>query len=349
MTPQQEADFQLLCKSINKDYGKGTMQYLNESPEISPNDIIPTGSIELDTALGIGGYRKGRIIEIYGDASTGKSTMCLQAVANAQKKGEQCVYVDVEHTFDPQYAQNLGCDLSSLVVSQPDFGEQALEIVNKCARSGAVGLVVIDSVSALTPKAELEGEITDQSVGVQARMMSKAMRMITGNANKTGCTIIFVNQIRQKIGVMFGSNKTTSGGNALKFYATQRIELIRTGSEKEGNVPIGNITKAKVVKNKVAPPFKEAEFVIVWGKGIDENHELLSLAIQDGFIEKAGAWFRYNGESIAQGKISAINWLQENPEIRSQIKKEILEMRGLQAPEETIEDKQEEAEENTEE
>lgn len=329
MSPEMKSQFDIICETINKDFGKGTIQYLNDETVIDPDNVIPTGSISLDTALGIGGYPKGRIIEIYGDASAGKSTLCLHAISNAQKKGMQCVYVDVEHTFDPKYAKSLCCDLSKLAVSQPDYGEQALQIVNRCAKSGDVGLVIVDSVAALVPKSELEGEIGDASVGTQARMMSQAMRMITGSCNRTGCTVIFTNQIRMKIGVMFGSPKVTSGGNALKFYASQRVEIIRTGSEKEGQEVIGNTTKVKVVKNKTAAPFKEAEFTIVFGKGVDETNELLTLAVEDGVVQKAGSWYKYNENNVAQGKISAINWLNENEDIKENIKEEILGLRGL--------------------
>ena len=329
MSPEQKNEFDILCSQIDKKFGKGTMQSLTAEVNIDPDNIIPTGSIALDTALGIGGYPKGRIVEIFGAESSGKSTLCLQAVANAQKQGKRCVYIDAEHTLDPLYAQNVGCDIKALTICQPDNGEQALEVVNMCTRSGQVGLIIVDSVAALVPKAELEGEITDANVAGQARMMSKAMRMITGNLNQTGCTVIFVNQIRMKIGVRFGSPKTTSGGNALKFYASQRLEIVRTGSEKEGENIVGNNTQVKVVKNKTAPPFKIAEFIIRFGKGVDTLQELVELAVEDGIMQKAGAWYKYQDKSIAQGKPAAKQWLKENEKIREEIKKQIFEGRGL--------------------
>lgn len=261
--------------------------------------------------------------------NSGKTTLCLQAVANAQASGQKCVYIDAEHALDIKYAKDIGCQIDKLTICQPDNGEQALEIVKMCAGSNQVGLIIVDSVAALVPQAELEGEIKDSNVAGQARMMSKAMRMITGTLNKTGCTVIFINQIRMKIGIMFGSPKTTTGGNALKFYASQRLEIIRTGNEKEQDKIVGNKTLVKVVKNKVAPPFKTAEFIIRFGKGVDKIDELIDLAVEDGVIEKAGAWYKYEGKPIAQGKIAAKAWLKENEEIKEKINKEIFELRGL--------------------
>lgn len=332
MSPEMKSNFDILKTQIDKKFGKGTMQSLTENPVVDPDNVIPTGSVALDSALGVGGYPQGRIIEIYGSESSGKSTLCLEAVASAQAKDLSCVYIDAEHTLDPPYAKSLGVKIEDLTICQPDNGEEALEVANMCVRSGEVGLIIVDSVAALVPKKELEGEITDQSIGAQARMMSKAMRMITGNLNKTNCTIIFVNQIRMKIGVMMGSPKTTSGGNALKFYASQRIEIVRTGSEKEGDVIVSNVTLAKVVKNKVAPPFRTAEFNITFGKGINQTQELIKLGIEDGIILQKGAWYRYPADAesnIAQGKKSMVEWLEENPEEKAKIRQEIVENRGL--------------------
>jgi recombination protein RecA len=329
MSPGMKENLDVLLGQIDKKFGKGTMQHLTDKVSVNADDIIHTGSIALDTALGIGGYPKGRIVEIYGDESVGKSTLCLQAVSEAQKKGLTCVYIDMEHALDAKYAEALGCDLSKLIISQPDYGEAALEIVNLCARSGEVDLIVVDSVAALTPKAELEGEITDNSIGVQARMMSKAMRMITGNLNKNNCTIIFTNQIRMKIGVMYGSPRTTPGGNALKFYASVRLEMYRGTPEKDGENTTGHMAKVKVVKNKMAPPLQEAEFVIAFGKGVDQTQEILDMAVKDGLIVKAGSWYKYNGESISQGRPGAVQWLDDNAETKEKIKNEIFELRGL--------------------
>jgi len=329
MSPAMKENLDVLLGQIDKKFGKGTMQHLTDKVTINGEDIIHTGSIALDTALGIGGYPKGRIIEIYGDESVGKSTLCLQAVAEAQKKGLVVIYIDMEHALDAKYATALGCNLDTLIISQPNNGEEALEIVNLCARSGEVGLIVVDSVSALVPKAELEGEITDTNVGGQARMMSKAMRMITGNLNRNDCTIIFTNQIRMKIGVMYGSPRTTSGGNALKFYASIRLEMYKGSAEKDGENTTGHLARVKVVKNKMAPPLKEAEFVINFGKGVDQTQEIIDMAVKDNLLVRAGSWYKYNGESISQGRPGAIQWLEDNPEIKEKIKNEIFELRGL--------------------
>ena len=329
MSPEMKSNFDILCAQIDKKFGKGTLMSLTAEAQTDPENVINTGSIGLNTALGVGGYPKGRIIEIFGPESSGKSTLCLQAVAQAQKKGKQCVYIDAEHSLDPLYAQNVGCDLSKLTICQPDYGEQALEVVNVLARSGEVGLIIVDSVAALTPKAELEGEITDSSIGVQARMMSKSMRMITGALNNTGCTVIFVNQIRHKIGISFGSPETTSGGNALKFYASQRLRISRTGDIKDGDKIIGNSTKVVVIKNKVAPPKRIAEFSIIYGRGIDKESELIDVAVEDGLLTKSGAWYKYEDNNIAQGKPNAIIWLNENEEIKEKLIKEVSELRGL--------------------
>jgi len=328
MNPEQINDFDVLRAQIDKKFGKGTIQSLS-ADEIEPVEVIHTGSIAVDTALGVGGYPVGRIVEIFGQESTGKSTLCLQAIVNAQKAGKRCIYIDTEHSLDVNYARNLGVDIENLAICQPDYGEQALEIVNMCAKSGTVGLIIVDSVAALTPKAELEGEVGDASVGRQALMMSKAMRMITGSLNRSDCTVIFTNQIRQKIGVMFGSPNTVSGGNALKFYASVRIELSKLQQEKEGEKIVGNKVKAKIVKNKMAPPFREGEFVIGFGKGVDQAQEILDMAIEDSLLEKSGSWFKYKGQNIGQGRLAALDWLQENEKIREEVKNEILSLRGL--------------------
>jgi recombination protein RecA len=321
---------------------------LAENPVVEPDNTIPTGSIQLDAALGIGGYRKGRIVEIYGPESSGKTTLCLHAVANAQKQGKKCAFIDAEHALDTMYAKNLGVNLEDLLVSQPVYGEQALEIAGMLARSGEIGLIIVDSVAALTPKKELEGEIGDHHVGSQARMMSQAMRVITGAVNQTGCIIMFVNQIRMKIGVMFGSPETTTGGNALKFYASQRLDIRRIGAIKEGDKVIGNRTRIKVVKNKLAPPFRTAEFDIRFGIGIDKLAELIDVAVEDDVVNKSGSWYSYKESKIGQGKANSIAFLKENETIRKEIEKEVTELRGLVYTEEKVENKDEEKKDEVE-
>jgi recombination protein RecA len=329
-----EKALDLVKGSVEKKFGKGILMKLTDEPVVDPNNIVPSGSINVDSALGIGGYRKGRIVEIYGPESSGKTTLCLHAVASAQMQDKICAFIDAEHSLDPTYAKHLGVDLDKLLVSQPDYGEQALELADMLAKSGEVGLIVIDSVAALVPQKELEGEMGDSHVGLQARMMSQAMRKLAGTVNQTGCIIIFVNQIRMKIGVMFGSPETTTGGGALKFYASQRLDIRRIGAIKRGDKIIGNRTKVKVVKNKLAPPFREAEFDIRYGIGIDQIAEILDLAVEDDVVRKAGAWYSYKDDRIGQGRENAISYLKENDDLRNAIKNEVLDLRGLGCPEE---------------
>ncbi|MBT3720507.1 recombinase RecA [archaeon] len=311
-------------KSIEKQFGKGTLVRLGDAP-VEAIEAISTGSIVIDDALGIGGIPKGRIIEIYGPESSGKTTLTLHTIAECQKAGGICAFIDAEHALDVQYAQALGVDTENLLVSQPDFGEQALEIVDTLVRSGAVDLVVIDSVAALTPKVELDGDMDDQQVGVQARLMSKALRKITGAMSKSNTTCIFINQIRMKIGMTgYGSPETTTGGNALKFYSSVRIDIRRIAALKQGEENIGNRTKVKIVKNKVAPPFKQVEFDILFGLGISREAELIDLGVKNDIVDKAGAWFSYNDSKIGQGKEKARLFLKENPEIADEINEKIL-------------------------
>ena len=309
-------------KQIEKSFGKGAVMRLGDKPEMSV-DAIPTGSLALDAALGIGGVPKGRIIEIYGPESSGKTTLALHIVAQAQKRGGEVAFVDAEHALDPDYAARIGVDIDSMLVSQPDTGEQALEITDALVRSGAIDVVVVDSVAALTPRAEIEGEMGDTFVGLQARLMSQALRKLAGNISKTNCVVIFINQLRMKIGVMYGNPETTTGGNALKFYASVRIDIRRTEAIKNGNEIVGNRTRAKIVKNKVAPPFKEAMFDIMYGEGISKWGELVDLAVQLDIIQKSGSWFSMGDERIAQGRDNVKLWLQENPEIADQIEQQV--------------------------
>lgn len=316
---------------IEKQFGKNTVMRLGDNT-VQPVEAVSTGSLTLDIALGIGGLPKGRIIEIYGPESSGKTTMTLQAIAQCQKNGGTCAFVDAEHALDPEYAKKLGVDIDNLLVSQPDNGEQALEIADMLVRSGAVDLIVIDSVAALTPKAEIEGEMGDSHMGLQARLMSQALRKITGNAKRSNCMVIFINQIRMKIGVMFGSPETTTGGNALKFYASVRLDIRRIGAVKEGDEIIGNETKVKVVKNKMAPPFKEAVFQILYGQGTNLLGEVIDLAVTHEIVQKAGAWYSYQGDKIGQGKNNTIRYLEENPQLAQQIESLIRERTLLKAP-----------------
>ena len=299
-------------QQIEKNFGKGTVMRLGDKPEMNV-DAIPTGSLALDAALGIGGVPKGRIIEIYGPESSGKTTLALHIVAEAQKKGGEVAFVDAEHALDPTYAAAIGVDIDSMLVSQPDTGEQALEITDALVRSGAVDVVVVDSVAALTPRAEIEGEMGDTFVGLQARLMSQALRKLAGNIAKTNCVVIFINQLRMKIGVMYGNPETTTGGNALKFYASVRIDIRRIEAIKNGTEIIGNRTRAKIVKNKVAPPFKEAVFDIMYGEGISKWGELVDMAVQLDLIQKSGSWFSIGDERIGQGRDNARKYLMENP------------------------------------
>jgi recombination protein RecA len=314
---------------IERQFGKGSIMKMGGENPVADIEATSTGSIGLDIALGIGGIPKGRVVEIYGPESSGKTTLTLHCVAEEQKKGGVCAFVDAEHALDPVYARKLGVDLDELLISQPDTGEQALEIVDTLVRSGAVSLVVVDSVAALTPKSELEGEMGDSSVGVQARLMSKAMRKLTGSISRTKCTVIFINQIRMKIGVMFGSPETTTGGNALKFYSSVRLDIRRIGSVKDRDEVVGNTTRVKVVKNKVAPPFKEVEFDIMYGEGISKMGELLDMGVKAGIVAKSGSWFSYGDERIGQGRENAKTYLRDNSEIAYDIEDKIRAAHGL--------------------
>ena len=321
-------------QQIEKNFGKGTVMRLGDKPEMNV-DAIPTGSLALDAALGIGGVPKGRIIEIYGPESSGKTTLALHIVAEAQKKGGEVAFVDAEHALDPTYAAAIGVDIDSMLVSQPDTGEQALEITDALVRSGAVDVVVVDSVAALTPRAEIEGEMGDTFVGLQARLMSQALRKLAGNIAKTNCVVIFINQLRMKIGVMYGNPETTTGGNALKFYASVRIDIRRIEAIKNGTEIIGNRTRAKIVKNKVAPPFKEAVFDIMYGEGISKWGELVDMAVQLDIIQKSGSWFSIGEERIGQGRDNARKYLMENPEtaqrIEAQVRENMWKLQGSRA------------------
>lgn len=313
-----------VLKSIEKTYGKGSIMKLGDA-NLEKVEVIPTGSITLDIALGVGGYPKGRIIEIYGPESSGKTTFALHAIAEAQKKGGYAAFIDAEHALDPVYAKALGVDTDNLILSQPDNGEQALEIVEALVRSNAVDIIVIDSVAALVPKAEIEGDMGDSHVGLQARLMSQAMRKLAGIINKSKTVAIFINQIREKVGVLFGSPETTSGGRALKFYATIRLDVRRVDQIKQGSDAIGNLTRVKVVKNKVAPPFKTAEVDLIYGKGISHEGEVLDLATNLDIVEKSGAWFSYNGDRLGQGRENVKELLKQNPELTSEIEQKVRE------------------------
>ncbi|MFZ5938230.1 recombinase RecA [Pseudomonas putida] len=309
---------------IERQFGKGAVMRMGDH-ERQGIPAISTGSLGLDIALGIGGLPKGRIVEIYGPESSGKTTLTLSVIAEAQKNGATCAFVDAEHALDPEYAGKLGVNVDDLLVSQPDTGEQALEITDMLVRSNAVDVIIVDSVAALVPKAEIEGEMGDMHVGLQARLMSQALRKITGNIKNANCLVIFINQIRMKIGVMFGSPETTTGGNALKFYASVRLDIRRTGAVKEGDEVVGSETRVKIVKNKVSPPFRQAEFQILYGKGIYRNGEIIDLGVSQGLVEKSGAWYAYQGNKIGQGKANAAKYLAENPAIGAEIEKQIRE------------------------
>ena len=306
---------------IEKQFGKGSVMRMGDASAVRNIEVVSTGSLSLDLALGVGGLPKGRIVEIYGPESSGKTTMTLQAIAEAQKAGGTCAFVDAEHALDPVYSEKLGVDMDELLVSQPDTGEQALEITDMLVRSGAVDVVVVDSVAALTPKAEIEGEMGDTHVGLQARLMSQALRKLTANIKKSGCLVIFINQIRMKIGVMFGSPETTTGGNALKFYASVRLDIRRIGAVKRGDEVIGSETRVKVVKNKVAPPFRQAEFEILYGEGTSREGELIELGVQNNLVEKSGAWYSYKGDRIGQGKDNVRQYLKEHADMANEIDK----------------------------
>ncbi|HMO10763.1 MAG TPA: recombinase RecA [Actinotalea sp.] len=315
---------------IDRQFGKGSIMRLGDEGR-APVEVIPTGSIALDVALGIGGLPRGRIVEIYGPESSGKTTVALHAVANAQKAGGIAAFIDAEHALDPEYAKKLGVDTDALLVSQPDTGEQALEIMDMLIRSGAIDIVVIDSVAALVPKAEIEGEMGDSHVGLQARLMSQALRKVAGALNQSGTTVIFINQLREKIGVFFGSPETTTGGKALKFYASVRMDIRRIETLKEGADAVGNRTRIKVVKNKVAPPFKQAEFDILYGVGISREGGLIDLGVEQGFVRKSGAWYTYEGDQLGQGKENARSFLRDNPDLADEIEKKIKEKLGIGA------------------
>ena len=320
---------QAALAQIEKQFGKGSIMRLGEGEAVQDIQTVSTGSLGLDVALGVGGLPRGRVIEIYGPESSGKTTLTLQVIAEMQKIGGTCAFVDAEHALDPQYAQKLGVNLNELLISQPDTGEQALEIVDSLVRSGAVDLIVVDSVAALTPRAEIEGEMGDSHVGLQARLMSQALRKLTGHIKKTNCMVIFINQIRMKIGVMFGSPETTTGGNALKFYASVRIDIRRIGGIKKGDEVIGNETKVKVVKNKVAPPFKDATFDILYGEGISRLGEIIDMGVQAKIVDKAGAWYSYKGEKIGQGRDNTREFLRENADLAYEIENRIREHLGI--------------------
>src|SRR3954447_8928788 len=313
---------------IERQFGKGSVMRLGEETRI-PVEVIPTGSIALDVALGIGGLPRGRVVEIFGPESSGKTTVALHAVANAQKAGGIAAFIDAEHALDPDYAKKLGVDTDALLVSQPDTGEQALEITDMLVRSGALDVIVIDSVAALVPRAEIEGEMGDSHVGLQARLMSQALRKITGALNNSGTTAIFINQLREKIGVMFGSPETTAGGRALKFYASVRLDVRRIETLKDGTDAVGNRTRVKVVKNKVAPPFKQAEFDIVYGEGISREGSLIDVGVEQGLIKKSGAWYTYDSDQLGQGKENVRNFLRDNPDLADEIEKKIKEKLGI--------------------
>ena len=313
---------------IERQFGKGSVMRLGEETRV-PIEVIPTGSISLDVALGIGGLPRGRIIEIYGPESSGKTSLALHAVGNAQKAGGIAAFIDAEHALDPDYAQKLGVDTDALLVSQPDTGEQALEIADMLIRSGAIDIIVIDSVAALVPKAEIEGEMGDSHVGLQARLMSQALRKIAGALNQTKTTAVFINQLREKIGVMFGSPETTTGGKALKFYASVRLDIRRIETLKDGTDAVGNRTRVKVVKNKMSPPFKVAEFDILYGIGISREGSLIDLGVDQGIVRKSGAWYTYDGDQLGQGKENARTYLRDNPDIANEIEKRIKEKLGI--------------------
>jgi recombination protein RecA len=326
----REKALDIAVSQIEKQFGKGSVMRLGERAA-TPIEVIPTGSIALDVALGIGGLPRGRVVEIYGPESSGKTTVALHAVANAQAAGGVAAFIDAEHALDPDYAHALGVDTDALLVSQPDTGEQALEIADMLVRSGALDVIVIDSVAALVPRAEIEGEMGDSHVGLQARLMSQALRKITGALNNSGTTAIFINQLREKIGVMFGSPETTTGGKALKFYASVRLDVRRIETLKDGSDAVGNRTRVKVVKNKVAPPFKQAEFDIVYGQGISREGSLIDVGVEQGLIKKSGAWYTYDSDQLGQGKENVRSFLRDNPDLADEIEKKIKEKLGIGA------------------
>lgn len=328
--PDKDKALELALAQIDKQYGKGSLMRLGDKGHV-PIAVIPTGAIALDIALGIGGLPRGRVVEIYGPESSGKTTVALHAVANAQRAGGIAAFIDAEHALDPEYAKALGVDTDALLVSQPDTGEQALEIADMLIRSGALDILVIDSVAALVPRAEIEGEMGDSHVGLQARLMSQALRKMTGAMSNTGTTAIFINQLREKIGVMFGSPETTTGGKALKFYASVRLDVRRIETLKDSGEAVGNRTRVKVVKNKVAPPFKQAEFDILYGKGISREGSLIDMGVDQSIVRKSGAWYTYEGDQLGQGKENARKFLLDNPDVANEIEKKIKEKLGIGA------------------
>ncbi|HLU34090.1 MAG TPA: recombinase RecA [Natronosporangium sp.] len=329
--PDKEKALELALAQIDKQYGKGSVMRLGERPTMEM-PVIPTGSIALDIALGVGGLPRGRIVEIYGPEAGGKTTLALHAVANAQQAGGIAAFIDAEHALDPEYAKAIGVDTDALLVSQPDTGEQALEIADMLIRSGALDIIVIDSVAALVPRAEIEGEMGDSHVGLQARLMSQALRKITGALNNSGTTAIFINQLREKVGVMFGSPETTSGGRALKFYASVRLDVRRIEALKDGGEVVGNRTRVKVVKNKVSAPFKQAEMDVIYGRGISREGSLIDVGVEQGIVRKSGAWYTYDGDQLGQGKENVRAFLRDNPDVAAEIEKKILEKLGVGKP-----------------
>ncbi|HEV8555413.1 MAG TPA: recombinase RecA [Actinophytocola sp.] len=328
--PDREKALELALAQIDKNFGKGSVMRLGDESR-APIEVIPTGAIALDVALGIGGLPRGRVVEIYGPESSGKTSLALHAVANAQKAGGIAAFIDAEHALDPEYAKALGVDTDALLVSQPDTGEQALEIADMLIRSGALDILVIDSVAALVPRAEIEGEMGDNHVGLQARLMSQALRKIAGALNNSGTTAIFINQLREKIGVMFGSPETTTGGKALKFYASVRLDVRRIETLKDGGEAVGNRTRVKVVKNKVAPPFKQAEFDILYGHGVSREGSLIDMGVEQGILRKSGAWYTYEGDQLGQGKENARKFLRDNPDVANEVEKRIKDKLGIGA------------------
>ncbi|MGB5096878.1 MAG: recombinase RecA [Porticoccaceae bacterium] len=318
MDPNKEKALQAALSQIDKQFGKGTVMRMGDKEHVAIPSIS-TGSLGLDIALGVGGLPRGRVVEIYGPESSGKTTLTLSVIAQAQKLGGTCAFIDAEHALDPIYAEKLGVNIDDLILSQPDTGEQALEVTDMLVRSGAIDVLVVDSVAALVPRAEIEGEMGDHHVGLQARLMSQALRKLTGNIKNSNCLVIFINQIRMKIGVMFGNPETTTGGNALKFYASVRLDIRRIGAVKEGEEVVGSETRVKVVKNKVSPPFRQAEFQILYGSGINRMGEIIDLGVKCGLVEKSGAWYAYRGDKIGQGKSNACDYLREHPEIATEI------------------------------
>ena len=333
MADERSKAIELAFSQIEKQFGKGSIMRLGSKEAVVPISVIPTGAISFDAALGVGGFPRGRVVEIFGPESSGKTTIALQVIAEAQKTGGMAAFVDAEHALDPAYAKKLGVDVDNLLVSQPDYGEQALEIAEALVRSGALDVLVVDSVAALVPKAELDGEMGDSHMGLQARLMSQALRKLTGIVSKSRTCLIFINQIREKIGVMFGNPETTTGGRALKFYSSVRIDIRRIAAIKEGDIVTGSRTRVKVVKNKVAAPFREAEFDILYGEGISREGDLLDLAANNNIVEKSGSWFSYKGERIGQGRENARQFLRDNKEVLARINVEVREHLGLSAPE----------------